>query len=96
MGVTGNVELTGRITIPAAKRAEMVPLFGEHARLSRAEPGCLCFGLSRATPHAEMFSVSEIFVDEAAFAAHGERTPASKWGRLSGHLIRRFERAVLE
>ena len=96
MGMTGNVKLTGRITIPAAEQAEMVPLFEEHARLSRAEPGCLRFETARRSDDAEVFDVSELFVDEAAFAAHGERTRNSEWGRRSAHLVREFERSILE
>jgi quinol monooxygenase YgiN len=94
--MTGNVELTGRITIPAAEQAEMVPLFEEHARLSRAEPGCLRFEIACEACDAEVFSVSELFVDEAAFEAHGERTRASEWGRRSAHLVREFKRSILE
>lgn len=96
MGMTGNVELTGRITIPAAEHAEMVPLFEEHARLSRGEPGCLRFEVTPDPRNPELFRVSELFVDEAAFEAHGARTRASDWGRRSAHLVRKFDRAVLE
>ena len=94
--MTGNVELTGRITSPAAEQAEMVPLFEEHARLSRGEPGCLRFEVTPDPRNPEVFAVSEFFIDETAFEAHGARTRASEWGRQSAHLVRKFDRAVLE
>jgi putative acetyltransferase len=94
--MSGEVRLTGRITIPAAEQRELVPLLGEHARLCRAEEGCLRFDVARDAEDGEAFSVSELFIDDTAFAAHAARTRASEWGRRSAHLVREFERSIAE
>ena len=63
----------------------------DHARLSRAEEGCLAFDLRQAADDPCSFDVSERFVDRAAFEHHQARTRASAWWRVTGHMARAFE-----
>ncbi|MEL6170714.1 MAG: antibiotic biosynthesis monooxygenase [Pseudomonadota bacterium] len=62
---------------------------GEHIRLSRAEPGCEHFEITETEPG--VFSISERFVDEAAFEAHTQRTRASEWWTRTRHIPRDIE-----
>ncbi|MEL6233919.1 MAG: antibiotic biosynthesis monooxygenase [Pseudomonadota bacterium] len=77
MGVT----LTGWLRCATeAEAARVRAALPAHARLSRAEPGCLRFDV---TPTADplVWRVEEAFVDEAAFVAHQARGAASDWAQ---------------
>lgn len=84
----GKVIARGTIHCPSSELEAMRPLIDEHVRLSRAEPGCLCFDISPSRHDPEIFTVTEEFVDRDAFAAHTARTRASDWWEKSQHLIR--------
>ncbi|MFO1311136.1 MAG: putative quinol monooxygenase [Burkholderiales bacterium] len=40
------------------------------AAIRRTEPGCLAYRVHRATADPDLFAFYEIYVDDAAFAAH--------------------------
>ncbi|WP_353472525.1 antibiotic biosynthesis monooxygenase [Salipiger sp. H15] len=87
------VQLTGRMTAPVERCAEVRAAMAEHIRLSRAEAGCLYFELRETDPG--VFEVSELFQSRAAFDAHQERTRASAWFRITGDLPRDYDMAEL-
>lgn len=95
MGKSGNVRLTGTITIPLEEQDRFRPMFIEHAKLTRQEPGCLVFEVAQDILDPVFFRVSELFEDEAAFVFHQERTSAAVWGQQSGHLKRDFKKELL-
>lgn len=87
------IALTGRLI--CADTAQMLTALGhlpDHSRLSRAEPGNLRFDLAQGDDPL-IWTLSELFADEAAFAAHQARTRDSDWGRASGDIRRDFTRA---
>ena len=82
------VALTGWIAIPPDEEARLLPLLDAHVRLTRAEPGCLAFSVTRGGEGR--FEVAERFRDRAAFDAHQERAGASPWGAATRHLQRNY------
>lgn len=86
------VALHGQLT--CADMAQMLTaldLLPDHRTLSRAEPGCLRFEVDQSEDPM-VWTLSELFADEAAFAAHQARTAASPWGQNSRALGRAFHR----
>ncbi len=90
----GEVALIGWITIPPEAEPRLLPLLDEHVRLTRDEPGCLAFSVTRAGEGR--FEVAERFRDRAAFAAHQRRAAASAWGAATRHLQRDYRIEVTE
>jgi quinol monooxygenase YgiN len=82
--------LTGWIAIPAAEQDRLLPLLEDHIRLTRAEPGCLAFAVTRSPEDPERFEVVERFRDHDAFLAHQQRSAASPWGEATRHLRRDY------
>ncbi len=79
----GVVHLTGRLVCADAAEAAVVAAhLPEHARLTRAEPGCLSF---EVTPTADplVWRVEERFAGREAFEMHQARTHASDWFRAT-------------
>lgn len=69
-------------------------LLPDHVAASRAEPGNLRFDLAQ-TEDPLIWSLNELFTDAAAFAAHRDRTAASRWGQESAAIKRDFhDRAI--
>lgn len=66
-------------------------LLPDHVDLSRAEPGCLRFDITQAEDPM-VWTLSEVFADADAFAAHQARTADSVWGRDSRDMARDFHR----
>lgn len=84
------VHLSGRLICADAEQASAVELhLPEHARLSRAEPGCLRFEVTGAKDPL-VWDVSESFVDRAAFDAHQARVSASPWGVATAGIRRDY------
>lgn len=81
--------LSGTLTCKADDARIVRDALPEHIRLSRAEPGCLRFEVVETAPG--VFSVSEEFIDRAAFDAHQTRTRASEWWAATAHIPRDFE-----
>ena len=87
------VALTGRlICADTQQMLTALTLLPDHARLSRAEPGNLRFDLAQSEDPM-VWTLSELFADAEAFAAHQARTRASDWGRASGDIARDFHRS---
>ncbi len=83
------LSLSGTLTCEADDVRIVRDALPEHIRLSRAEPGCLRFDVVETAPG--VFSVSEEFVDQAAFDAHQTRTRASAWWTATAHIPRDFK-----
>ena len=80
--------VSGWITIPSVEQPHLLPLLEEHTRLTRAEPRCLAFAVTRNPGDPERFDVAERFRDRAAFDAHRARAAASPWGAATRHIKR--------
>lgn len=84
------VTLVGELRCADASQAERVRAhLDEHIALTRAEPGCLAFDVT-PTATEGVWSVSERFVDEAAFDAHQRRVAESTWGRETAGIERAY------
>ncbi|MDF3606019.1 GNAT family N-acetyltransferase [Paracoccus sp. DMF-8] len=70
-------------------------LLPDHVAASRAEPGNLRFDLSQ-TDDPLIWSLNELFTDAGAFAAHRDRTAASRWGQDSGAITRDFHERTIQ
>ena len=87
----GSITVTGTLTCSTADEAALVAaMLPEHIRLSRAEPGCLTFNVTR-TDDPLVWRLDESFVDRAAFEAHQTRTRASAWFGATAGLLRAFD-----
>ena len=86
------VALSGRlICTDTGQMMTALSLLPDHVLASRAEPGCLRFDLAQSDDPL-VWTLAEVFADEAAFAAHQARTAASDWGRASTAIRRDFQK----
>lgn len=84
------IRLSGHLICATAEEATLVALhLPDHIRLSRAEPGCLSFDVTR-TVDPLLWQVEESFASRAAFEAHQERTRTSDWFARTGHIRRSY------
>ncbi|WP_405405825.1 GNAT family N-acetyltransferase [Paracoccus sp. Ld10] len=74
-----------------AQMLTALDLLEDHATASRAEPGCLRFDIAQSDDPM-VWTLTEVFADEDAFAAHQARTAMSLWGVRSRDLGRDFHR----
>ncbi|KZE90618.1 GNAT family N-acetyltransferase [Microbacterium sp. TNHR37B] len=85
------IHLTGRLLcrddVEAATVERHLP---DHVARTRAEPGCLRFEVN-PTADPRVWSVEELFADEAAFAEHQRNAAASTWGTATAGIERRYE-----
>lgn len=86
--------LTGTMTCAPDEVEAVLSIMPTHIRLSRAEPGCLQFDLWQDELRPCEFHVTERFRDERAFEAHQDRTRASDWFRVTGHMQRDFKKSA--
>ncbi len=92
----GIVNLDGRLVCETEEQASTVRNhLPEHARLSRAEPGCLRFEVN-ATKDPLIWEVSESFASREAFDAHQARVAASVWGAATAGIRREYTVAEAE
>ena len=84
------VKLTGHIDVPDTDIEIVEKYAPEHIRLSRAEPGCLKFDFWQDAENPNIYRLDEAFKDREAFDLHTARAKASKWGKVSSHLVRHF------
>ena len=59
--------------------AEFLELMCANAAASRQEPGCLRFEISRQFDKANVFSLAELYRDEAAVEAHYATEYVARW-----------------
>ena len=82
------IRLTGTMTCPPGRLAEVRAALPAHVALTRAEPGCVQFEVTEAADGR--FVVDEAFADRAAFEAHQSRGAASDWARVTRGLPRDY------
>ncbi|MEE9455100.1 MAG: antibiotic biosynthesis monooxygenase [Paracoccaceae bacterium] len=89
------VYLDGLLVAETAAQRAVVDLYlDEHILLTRAEPGCLKFEVTKDEKRAGYYHVSEIFQSEEDFDFHQNRAKDSEWGQVSTPLERRFKKRV--
>ena len=82
------IAISGRIFCANQIEAELLAsLLEEHTQLTRAEPGCLSFNMSR-TADPLVWLLDEAFNDEEAYQAHLSRTRSTPWYGATAHLRR--------
>ncbi|MFD0979880.1 putative quinol monooxygenase [Tropicimonas aquimaris] len=84
------VRLTGHFDVPADRLAAVTRALLDHIRLTRAEPGCRLFDVQADPEVPGRFTVSEEFVDRAAFEAHQARIAGSDWAGASEGIDRHY------
>jgi quinol monooxygenase YgiN len=90
-GSVTTVRLTGRLICATDDEAATVARhLPTHIALTRAEPGCESFEVSRSD-EPRVWLVSERFRDAAAFRAHQARVGESEWGRATAGIERRYD-----
>lgn len=84
------VALMGRLSCANGREAATVARhLPRHVELSRAETGCLHFDVEPTTDPL-VWTVSESFVDQAAFDAHQARARTSEWGMATAGIRRDY------
>lgn len=86
----GKVFLTGYLEVPADRLEAVQAALPAHIALTRQEPGCLAFSVTRSPDDSTHFLVSETFTNQAAFEAHQQRTQTSNWARITAGLARHY------
>lgn len=70
------------------KHAEFITAITEDAEASRTnEPGCVRFDVMQNNQDPNVFHLTEVYRDEAAFEAHGETPHLKKWREVSPQLL---------
>ncbi len=82
--------LNGELQVPDADIALVEQLLPQHRQRTLAEEGCLTFEVRADPQNPNRYLVRESFQNNAAFQAHQVRNQASKWGRETAHLKRKF------
>lgn len=82
--------LSGYFKVPPAHLIEIRAALPQHIRLSRAEPGCLCFDITEDPDQPGLFNVYEEFTDAEALRAHRRRCDASHWAWVSREIQRHY------
>jgi len=85
------IYLNGHIDVPKERIAAVEAALPKHIELTRSEPGCVSFEVVASTQIEGRFKVAEMFVDQAAFDAHQERTKASDWFRVTEGMERNYD-----
>jgi (4S)-4-hydroxy-5-phosphonooxypentane-2,3-dione isomerase len=65
------VAILARVTVKEGKTEEYVAAFTPLLEQARTEPGTLLYALARSRDDPHVFWTTEIYADDAAFAAHG-------------------------
>lgn len=63
----------------------------DHVRLTREEPGCLFFEVTRDDASPTRFNVVEEFRDRAAFEYHQKRMIGSVWATVTKNVTRHYQ-----
>lgn len=84
-----SVKIVAVLTARAGKAGELAALLEGMLGPSRAEPGCLRYDLWRDKANAERFVLDELYVDDAAIAAHRETAHFRRYLAIIGELAER-------
>lgn len=86
-----NIKLEGSISCPEVELEEFKAALAQHISLTQAEPGCIHFSIAASGDDPCVFTVDELFVDQAAFDSHTARTRASAWWEKTKHIAREIQ-----
>jgi (4S)-4-hydroxy-5-phosphonooxypentane-2,3-dione isomerase len=65
------VAIVARVTVKEGKAEEYIGAFAPLLEQARKEPGTLLYAIHRSKDDPQVFWTTEIYADDAAFAAHG-------------------------
>ena len=65
------VAIVARVTVREGKAGQYAAAFAPLPGQARTEPGTLLYALHRSKDDPDVFWTTEIYADDAAFAAHG-------------------------
>tara|TARA_R110002110_G_scaffold71258_1_gene190591 strand:+ start:880 stop:1158 length:279 start_codon:yes stop_codon:yes gene_type:complete len=83
--------LKGHIIVPDGDLPAVSAALVEHIRLTREEPGCLCFEVNVDQDNPNRYNVYEEFQDRSTFEQHQQRVAASDWGAVTQNVSRHYE-----
>lgn len=84
------VRLSGYLKCKDSAEAALVSEYlPEHLALTRAEPGCISFQVTRSD-NPLVWTVDEHFASSDAFRAHQARVVASVWGSMTSAIERDY------
>jgi (4S)-4-hydroxy-5-phosphonooxypentane-2,3-dione isomerase len=64
------VGIAARVTVKAGKAEQYLAAFARLLEQARTEPGTLLYALHRSKDDPHVFWTTEVYADDAAFAAH--------------------------
>ncbi|CED61174.1 Putative uncharacterized protein [Moritella viscosa] len=85
------VILKGFIIVPTADLSAIKKALISHKELTRNEPGCLMFNVTKSEINLNRFDVYEEFINKAAFEQHQVRVKNSAWGKAAANVERHYE-----
>jgi len=85
------VTLEGFIVVPYQDLALVEKELPNHIRLTRQEPGCIKFEISKDSQMMNRFHVYEEFKDQKSFELHQHRVQRSRWGHVSVNVVRHYQ-----
>ena len=65
------VAIAARVTVKEGKAEQYIAAFAPLLEQARKEPGTLLYAIHRSKDDPHLFWTTEIYADDAAFAAHG-------------------------
>lgn len=65
-----HVAIVARVTVKEGRAGEYAAAFGPLLEQARKEPGTLLYALHRSNADPHVFWTTEVYADDAAFAAH--------------------------
>jgi (4S)-4-hydroxy-5-phosphonooxypentane-2,3-dione isomerase len=65
-----HVAIVARVTVKAGRADEYLAAFGPLLRQAEREPGTLLYAVHRSKDDPHVFWTTEVYADDAAFAAH--------------------------
>jgi quinol monooxygenase YgiN len=85
------VAIVARVTVKEGKTEQYVAAFAPLLEQARKEPGTLLYALHQSKDDPHVFWTSEIYADEAAFAAHGASEVHAAAAPVFAELIAAFD-----
>jgi quinol monooxygenase YgiN len=86
--MSGKIGVVGKLTAKAGKEDELESMFRELSRLAKAhEPGMIQHVIFKSPDNPRVFTVVEVFADQAAFDAHSKTPHYAEVGPRLGPLI---------
>ena len=87
----GEFALNGWIEIPFAEQGRLLPLLEEHVRLTRSEPGCLAFDITKGREDPSRFEAADGSETGPPLRSTSAAPAASAWGEATRELKRNYQ-----